>query len=360
MRIIRFYLIAISLAIFSVFPINGTQKDSKKSIDYSAESLSRNIDIAVNVQPELFPVIAKFLSEGNRLANISDLVKWDFYNHNSDSVQISITSEIPEWTSPVISTIYLAPNENKKLTQTPFGINLLNNNRTVPTTIILTAKVEGEVCYQETKNLKIRSADDMIWSLNTPWDTEELIAAWVTPNDESVESILSIAKQRIFNHTLAGYRSSDLVSEIREIFNAVRNSKVAYVNSTMSFGKIGFTQRVRLPKESITLRSANCIDGAVLFASLFENIGLEPVIVLIPGHAFVGVRTSPNSQQIWFIETTLVGRSVWASILSLKNTFNAAVEEGSREFTNSMQTNPESVHIIDIKNARRKGIYPLW
>ena len=200
----------------------------------------------------------------------------------------------------------------------------------------------------------------MIWSLHTSWDTESLIAAWVTPNDEIVEQILSIAKERLFNRSLAGYRSSDLVAEIRAIFNAVRNSKVSYVDSHMSFGQVGFTQRVKLPRESIDRKSANCIDGAVLFASLFENIGLEPLIILIPGHAFVGVRLAPNSRETLFIETTMLGRNIMESILTLTKTFDAAVKKGNEVYTNAMQNNPNEVRIIDIKNARAMGIYPLW
>jgi len=117
---------------------------------------------------------------------------------------------------------------------------------------------------------------------------------------------------------------------------------------------------VRLPQESVLQKSANCIDGAVLFASLFENIGLEPLIVLTPGHAFIGVRLAPNSRETLFIETTLIGRRVMESILTLQSTFDAAVSEANAEYNNAITTDPSSVHIIDIKKERENGIYPLW
>jgi hypothetical protein len=319
------------------------------------------INISVNVQQEIFPVIAKFISEGNKYSNIPGLVKWNIQNGNDDSVQIIITSEIPEWTEPAITTIVLSPKENKEIIQTPFGNKLLRNHSIVPTTILLKAKVGDKNIFEETKNIRVRAADDMVWSLNSPYDTEPLIAAWVTPNDNMVEKILSNAKERRFiNRSLSGYQSNDVVQQVKAIFNAVRHYGVSYVSSTMSFGKVGFTQRVRLPRESILDKSANCIDGAVLFASLFENISLEPVIVLIPGHAFVGVRLAPNSRETLFIETTMVGRSSLNSILTLTKTFDAAVKEGNDEFNKAMQTNPGAVRIIDIKRARESGIYPLW
>ena len=388
-----FFYVIFAFFVFANFTTNVTaytiptlNSDNKDSI-YT--ELSENVNVTVNVEKEFFPVIAKLLSEGDEHSeekiqyttglyydevskriifpssgsshlSLPHLVKWNIQNKNNDSIRVSITSEIPEWTQPVISTVYIGANENKKITQTPFGIQLLSNHSIIPSIILLKVKIGDKIIFEETRNLKIRPADDMVWSLHTPWDTESLIAAWVTPNDEIVEQILSIAKERLFNRSLAGYRSSNLISEIRAIFDVVRNSKVSYVDSHMSFGQVGFTQRVRLPRESIYKKSANCIDGAVLFASLFENIGLEPLIILIPGHAFVGVKLAPNANETLFIETTMVGRNIWESILTLTKTFDAAVNKGNEKYNNAIRTNPSEVRIIDIKNARTMGIYPLW
>jgi hypothetical protein len=385
-----FFALIVLLYVYS--PIYSQESATASSVRTEVKSNysnNNNIEVTVVVEKELFPVIAKTLSEGNIQSredekpirglyydpnlkqivipsgtnnnfSLPDLVKWNIHNKNNYAINISVSSEIPEWTQPTISTVEIEANESKQISQTPFGINLLSNKKIVPATVLLSAKVNNIVIHEETKNVNVRPADDMIWSLHTSYDTKYLVAAWVTPKDEMVESILSIAKDKMFNHSLAGYNGNNLMSEIKAIFNAVRNSKVSYVDSHMSFGQVGFTQRVRLPKESILQRSANCIDGTVLFASLFENIGLEPLIILVPGHAFVGVRLAPNSQQTLFIETTLVGRNMLNSILTLKTTFDAAVEEGLTRYNNEMSRNPNEVHIIDIKEARTNGIYPLW
>jgi len=181
-----------------------------------------------------------------------------------------------------------------------------------------------------------------------------MIAAWVTPKDPAVEEILSIAKEKLYPRYLSGYMG-DVISQVRAIFNAVRDMGISYVSSTLAFGQIGFTQRVRLPRQSIAQRAINCIDGAVLFASLFENIGLEPLIIIAPSHAFVGVKLAPGSQETLFIETTLVGRP--------EATFDTAIRVGTEEYMKLLyqsRYNPNILHIIDIKKAREMGIYPLW
>jgi hypothetical protein len=106
------------------------------------------------------------------------------------------------------------------------------------------------------------------------------------------------------------------------------------------------SERVRMPAESLEQTSANCIDGAVAYAALFENLGMEPVIALVPGHAYVGVRVAPGSSRYLYIETSLTGRT----------TFDGAVASAVR----SMAKFKSSQLIrIDIRQARLDGIYPM-
>ena len=64
---------------------------------------------------------------------------------------------------------------------------------------------------------------------------------------------------------------------------------------------------MRLPRESLTAGTANCIDGAVLFASLLEGISLSPALVIIPGHALVAWETWEDSGEWDYLETTMIG-----------------------------------------------------
>ncbi|RLG10124.1 hypothetical protein DRN73_08635 [Candidatus Pacearchaeota archaeon] len=277
------------------------------------------------------------------------------WNNSNQTIKIIVTAEISEWTPSVIKTITLALNEFKEVSQTPFGIALLRNYSLVPATLILKAKKEGKIIYEKTRNIKIRTADEVIWSLYTPYDTEYMIAAWITSKDPAVEKILSIAKEKLYTKSLPGYMG-DVEFQVRAIFNAVRDMGISYVSSTLVFSQISFTQRVRLLRESIAQRAMNCIDGAVLFASLFENIGLEPLIIITPSHAFVGARLAPGSQETLFIETILVGRPIEESILTLEPTFDAAVRAGTEEYMEFLyqsRYNPNILHIIDIKKQEK-------
>ena len=147
-------------------------------------------------------------------------------------------------------------------------------------------------------------------------------------------------------YTLTISYNYDLVNaQVKAIYLALQNDyNIDYVNSTISYPD-GITQRIRLPQDALELGSANCIDGAVLFASALENIGLEPLIVLVPGHAFVGWRRWTESNVADFLETTMIGISSFAD----------ACNEGNYKFTTNKDKS--DTDIIDVKYYR--GTYNL-
>src|SRR5262245_18830130 len=52
------------------------------------------------------------------------------------------------------------------------------------------------------------------------------------------------------------------------------------------------------------------LEGALLYATLLESIGIEPVLVFIPGHAFVAWKPSPadgTREPRFYLETTMTG-----------------------------------------------------
>jgi hypothetical protein len=115
----------------------------------------------------------------------------------------------------------------------------------------------------------------------------------------------------------------------------------------MTFGgSADVTQRIRMPRESLSQNSANCIDGAVTFASMFENLGMDPIVVLVPGHAYVGVRVAQGSARYLFIDTAQVARM----------NFDAAVRSAE---TGLSKYGASDITRIPIDQARGAGIYPM-
>ena len=128
------------------------------------------------------------------------------------------------------------------------------------------------------------------------------IGAFITPNAPSLMKFLRLAAERHPDGCLVGYQGDEdhVTPQIKSLFEALKTeADITYVNSVIDFNpEQGFaSQRVRLPRESLADKQANCIDGTVLFASLVEGISMNPAIVIVPGHAFVAWETWCNSEK---------------------------------------------------------------
>ncbi len=79
--------------------------------------------------------------------------------------------------------------------------------------------------------------------------------------------------------------------DVRKIYKTIQALGFTYVNTPVSFAE-GF-QRIKSPTEALRTKTGNCIDGTLVFASCLSAIGYNPLIAVVPGHAFV-VATIPS------------------------------------------------------------------
>lgn len=158
-----------------------------------------------------------------------------------------------------------------------------------------------------TAPLAVRDPKTGTWN-----DLTHYFGAFVTPNAPAVMEFLRIAADRHPDKMLVGYQGeqSGVEPQVKAIFDALKSDAgITYVNSLIAFSpeEGAANQRVRLPRESLEHREANCIDGTVLVASLLEGISLNPAIILIPGHAFVAWEGWQDSNEWHYLETTMIG-----------------------------------------------------
>lgn len=188
-------------------------------------------------------------------------------------------------------------------------------------------------------------------------DLSRYFGAFVTPNRREVMLFLRRAADRHPERQLSGYQS-DVTLQVRAIYEALKqDAEITYVNSLIAFNpdESARGQRVRLPRETLEEKQANCIDGTLLFASLLEAATLNPAIVIVPGHAFVGWETGPNSGAWDYLETTMIG----------SNAFEEARAIGRQKaaFWEKQAASPEKAHAFrrwSLRDLRTvHGITPL-
>jgi hypothetical protein len=143
------------------------------------------------------------------------------------------------------------------------------------------------------------------------WTKENLpqIAAWVTPDDKAVAGLLenafpSLKAQRAAPQGLIGYQHAtpqQVIAQVDAIYDALLHYSIRYIQETVPYDgtdlSAGATEKILLPAEVLKQHSGMCIELTTLLASAVERIGLEAEIVLIPGHAFLGVAVTPPDPQ---------------------------------------------------------------
>ena len=243
----------------------------------------------------------------------------------------------------------------------------------------LTEKVAGEltvhVILDEEILLKQEYPVDILaydqW--NGIGSLPEMLAAFVTPNHPEISKILNTASQILARWTgdpsFDAYQSLNpdrVKKQMAAIYEAIAGLEIVYCSPPASFEREG--QRIRMCDTIFSQKLATCIDMAILYSSCLEAIGLNPLLVVINGHAFVGSwlidqtfpdsvnddvsllkkRTASGINEIGLVESTCMNSG---RLLS----FDEAMNEANYKLVNE----DNFILFVDVKRSRFSGIKPL-
>jgi hypothetical protein len=321
----------------------------------TTRSTEPTFKIESGIDGDVFPAFANYASLQSPDQRRWGVVSVKVSNPTDTERRYRIAVRVPGWSDQEVQAVTLPAGAARKFLFAPSFLPRFYTNReiTAATAQINVTDIAGDPVYSSTVPVRMRAVEDMFWGRGFKY--AQFIASWVTPHDARVEQVLSRAKELMPGRRLPGYEEWKDVAgqeqetrlQARAIYAALQQQKLSYVKSSLTFGaNTNISERIRTPRESIVASSANCIDAAVLFASAFENLGMSPEIVLVPGHAYVGVKTADNSEKYLYIDVALTGR------VPFQNAVNSA-ERGLARFQSSQVTR------IGISDARRAGIYPI-
>jgi hypothetical protein len=298
-----------------------------------------------------------------------NFIEFNIINPTDSQKTVIVESEVPGFTEKAVNTVDVPAHGNITIGQAPsLRTSAIPTELTTATLHVKVTLADGTRIDEQTVPLKIYAKDTMVWAVS---DGEEVnmmtpfIGAWVTPHAAGIDPLVRKAAEYHPEKSIGGYQCGDSCTDeawqeytneqVKAIFTALKNDyQITYINSPTTFSKAtDSSQRVRLPAESLTSKSANCIDGAVLYASALESIGVTPHIVLIPSHAFVCYETKPNSpDSLDCLETTMTGSS----------TFEEAVARGEQEYQEEIKNGnfkSGASQDLSVADLRKMGINPM-
>lgn len=201
----------------------------------------------------------------------------------------------------------------------------------------------------------------------------ELLGAFVTPNTDYTNYLLKksskLLKKYYGDSRIDGYQSNDRKRPWQfaaALWSVISQEDITYCQPPASFATGG--QKIRLSHDIAKNGLSTCLDTALLFASCLEQAGLNPIVVLLNGHALVGLWLIEQS----FSSLTLTDPAELRNRLGLKDcilfettlatnttavAFQKALAEGERKV--SQDNEAEFIYAIDIRQARTRKIFPL-
>ena len=189
--------------------------------------------------------------------------------------------------------------------------------------ITLTCYINDEETAVKNLHLTARPVNECPLSFkagNHVLDTRFLFAAFVNEDHPAIPDILSqILSQGIVSR-LQGYqtgKTKDITEQVFAVWYYALNRGISYssISCTSNPSPNVNVQHIRFFDEVLNTRQANCIDACVFFASILRKIGIRPVILVEPCHAYLGYYTDSRRRNLALLETTITS---WVNLPELE------------------------------------------
>lgn len=320
----------------------------------------------------IYTPVANYAIQQNRIPIVRKLIVENPSEIDLFDLKITIEGE-PDFINSWEQRIEILP-KNQRIEIEVKGLKLLANFLSE-----LTEKLSGDII------LSIYSKDEVIFTENYSVDVlaydqwngigtlPEMLSSFVTPNHPEISKVIKVASKILENWTgnpsFDAYQSLNpdrVKKQMGAIFEAIATLGIVYCSPPASFENEG--QRIRMCDTIFSQKLATCVDLAILYASCIEAIGLNPLLIVINGHAFVGAwlindtfadcvnddvsllkkRIAHGINEISLVESTCMNAG---HIRSFDEAINSANYKLVKE--------EDFILFIDVKRARLSGIKPL-
>jgi hypothetical protein len=238
----------------------------------------------------------------NPLPNSNLKIKIEASNLNSETIfQTQLANKGTEYTfSPLIKWNYT---------------NLLQLKQSGNVDITFVCLINDKEIDRKNLRFAYRSVNECVYGLidskGNYVDFKWMFAAFVNEDNPNIDILLKdVLKNKVVS-AFTGYQSGEqeVLNQVSALWYYLQSKSVKYSSITASSNpsqKV-FSQYVRFFNDVYNNTQANCADGTVFLASILKKIGINPLLVVIPGHMYLAFYTTQDKSKIQLLETTMVG-----------------------------------------------------
>lgn len=180
------------------------------------------------------------------------------------------------------------------------------------------------------------------WADN--FSNSPLLVAWVTHLDSPVKALAGMVSQFAGGIPTALDRES-AIKFCKALYDLEVANGMAYQTPSGFLIQYSPGQDIKYPRDVLRDKSGTCVDLAILYASVCEAVGLETVLVVIPGHSFPVV-ILPGGRLLPVESTAISGPKGAAS-------FDKALENGQKQLS---QLQVGMYYMVDVEAMREQGV----
>ena len=325
---------------------------------------------------ELVKLSAEYLKTANyalyhnRLPICQTLEVTNVSHQPIEDVKVTCSGEfISQYESELIGLIN--PDETVRINQfdiSPDQSKLAALTERIVTDFKLSVTSKGETIHEENFDIELMPYDHWTGTKIMP----QTIASFITPNHPAINNIVvqsaAMLKKMTGSSLLNEYQtgnSNDVRYQIAAVFAAVHDLGIVYRAVPASYEVIG--QRITMPDQVISSKIGNCIELTLLMATVLEAIGINSIIIIQKGHAYLGAwlvnDCSPYSvyDDPSFIEKKCANGIDEMLVLECTHVAqeNASFEDAVRSAEINLADHNLFEMFIDVKRCRLERILPL-
>lgn len=331
---------------------------------------SAKLELKIQQPPVIMPSIYKVYANENALDGKYSLFKMLVTNTSSNTAKnVEVSYQISNTVDWKVVTTFpsILPGQSVVVNCYPSLPEKLVE-KTTSSKEQVSIKVTGAnlKTIEENFPIEVKGRNDFMYSflpsdeIRTPgeyFDNMPLLSCLVTPQDPILKYFTQKIQEKVLKGETASVTNKDEegVRFMMGIYNATLLSHMVYSGTSGIPQKIddisSITQSIRLPREVITGKTGLCIELSLLYASVMACAGMEPVVYLIPGHAYPGFKMNGH---YYAIESTAIGGEGIGGRSSAEKALKVGMDN-LKEFFQKASTGDDRYMIVDIRESIKKG-----
>ena len=332
------------------------------------------LDMKIDHQPAIMPALYKVYANENALNGKYSLFKMLVTNNSNNTARnVEVSYQIPnyiDWTS-IVKIPSILPGQSVVVNCYPsFSDKIVEKTTSSKEKVNIKIKGSNISDIDQDFSIDIKGRNDFLYtcipadeiqSSADIFDNANLLSCFITPEDPIIKYYTEKIQEKILKGETAAVenKEDEGVRFMAGIYSATLLSHMVYSGTSGVPEKFDdvttMQQSIRLPREVVTGKTGLCIELSLLYASIMAEAGMDPVIYLIPGHAYPGFKMNGH---YYAIESTGIGgEGIGGSM-----TTEQAYQEGMKNlqtFFQAASAGDDRYQLLDVRDAINKGAVPM-